>query len=376
MSNCGQCYAHLHILNGLDLKPGVPPLIHINKDVLTFGRNKKAVDVYIDSKLKSMISREHAKLERVENTDAEFQWRLSDLKSANGLFINSIKTPEAVLRDGDEITFGGGGGIKNGLELQSISSELVYVFRAANITQTKKRKSSELEEQTNEVSCKVIDIEAEEAEAKEAEKNPKRKKNEQEDDLNKLSVEEASKQKKLIEELEKQKNDLTVLLHKNECESKQKLEDQMKKVQQLQTVVDQRSDIEEEFTCPICFDLMVIPHTLHCAHSFCYLCLSHWLHQHKEKKECPVCRASAAKESVKSKSLENAIDKITKTRPQAVQEEYQKRKQSAQKKLEEIDSVRSLEQLILRARQQNLKFLSISDLWTPEERNNFMSGVA
>lgn len=47
--------------------------------------------------------------------------------------------------------------------------------------------------------------------------------------------------------------------------------------------------LEEEFVCGVCCDLMVIPTTLNCGHSFCRHCLARWFDVGK-KTECPICR--------------------------------------------------------------------------------------
>jgi late competence protein required for DNA uptake (superfamily II DNA/RNA helicase) len=38
-----------------------------------------------------------------------------------------------------------------------------------------------------------------------------------------------------------------------------------------------RSEIEEDFTCSICQDLLLNAHMLECSHSFCKDCLMMWL---------------------------------------------------------------------------------------------------
>ena len=52
---------------------------------------------------------------------------------------------------------------------------------------------------------------------------------------------------------------------------------------------DSGSGLEEEFTCGVCYDMLVLPTTLNCGHSFCRPCLSKWFAVDK-KAECPTCR--------------------------------------------------------------------------------------
>ena len=49
------------------------------------------------------------------------------------------------------------------------------------------------------------------------------------------------------------------------------------------------SEIEEEFQCAVCLDLIVLPTTLNCGHSFCRHCLAHWFDCGK-RTECPSCQ--------------------------------------------------------------------------------------
>lgn len=51
----------------------------------------------------------------------------------------------------------------------------------------------------------------------------------------------------------------------------------------------QLEELEEEFQCGVCFNLIVLPTTLSCGHSFCRHCLAQWFDFGK-KMECPSCR--------------------------------------------------------------------------------------
>lgn len=46
---------------------------------------------------------------------------------------------------------------------------------------------------------------------------------------------------------------------------------------------------DSEFTCPVCYELMVEPTTLSCGHTLCMHCLARWVLQSK-KRECPECK--------------------------------------------------------------------------------------
>ena len=47
--------------------------------------------------------------------------------------------------------------------------------------------------------------------------------------------------------------------------------------------------LDDEFTCGICFELMVLPTSLNCGHSFCRPCLASWVVS-SHRIECPSCR--------------------------------------------------------------------------------------
>ncbi|XP_042565053.1 E3 ubiquitin-protein ligase TRIM35-like [Clupea harengus] len=50
---------------------------------------------------------------------------------------------------------------------------------------------------------------------------------------------------------------------------------------------------EDDFTCPVCFDIFKDPVILLCSHSFCKDCLQKfWME--KKSKECPVCRRQSS----------------------------------------------------------------------------------
>lgn len=48
------------------------------------------------------------------------------------------------------------------------------------------------------------------------------------------------------------------------------------------------TDVTEEFTCTICYLLLVQPTTLTCGHTLCRDCLAKWYFT-SHKKRCPLC---------------------------------------------------------------------------------------
>jgi hypothetical protein len=71
-----------------------------------------------------MISRVHAHIAHLSND----QWKLRDNRSVNGIYVNSIKVGEAILNDGDVITFGGGGNAAFGSTKEQPEAEFIYKF--------------------------------------------------------------------------------------------------------------------------------------------------------------------------------------------------------------------------------------------------------
>ncbi|KAG2023834.1 hypothetical protein CC2G_001445 [Coprinopsis cinerea AmutBmut pab1-1] len=71
------------------------------------------------------------------------------------------------------------------------------------------------------------------------------------------------------------------------------------------------SKLEEEFQCPVCFDILVASHVANpCGHSFCGPCGWHWIVT-TGKKTCPACRTSLARTNkmLPNVSLDNAIER-------------------------------------------------------------------
>ncbi|XP_042560048.1 E3 ubiquitin-protein ligase TRIM35-like [Clupea harengus] len=73
---------------------------------------------------------------------------------------------------------------------------------------------------------------------------------------------------------------------------------------------------EEDFTCPVCFDIFKDPVLLLCGHSFCKDCLQKFWRE-KKSKECPVCRRqSSLDEPPLNLSLRNLCESFLKEKSQ------------------------------------------------------------
>jgi len=133
-----------------------------------------------------------------------------------------------------------------------------------------------------------------------------------------------------------------------------------------------KDDLEEEFTCTICQELILSAATLECSHSFCQYCIGNWL---ERKKQCPVCREPIQKEPVRSRTVDNAIGKIVATLSPKEKQNWDERVQNHSKQAQEEATHLKLKELIVTAKSRGLKFLSVFDNWTPEEKKIFQDGV-
>ena len=84
------------------------------------------------------------------------------------------------------------------------------------------------------------------------------------------------------------------------------------------------SSVAVEFTCSICCELFVRPHTLPCSHSFCQSCIAEWM---EWKNECPICRKEVTSQPVYCLALENAVDRYAETLSSELKLARQRRKE-------------------------------------------------
>ncbi|MBN3305797.1 NF7O factor, partial [Amia calva] len=74
--------------------------------------------------------------------------------------------------------------------------------------------------------------------------------------------------------------------------------------------------MEEDLSCPVCYDIYKDPVILTCSHSFCKACLEQYWAQ-KGSRECPVCRRRSSKDSPPiNRVLKNLCESFLKERSQ------------------------------------------------------------
>ena len=90
------------VLRGPAHVPSCIPLSHLAAGCwTTLGRDPETVDVLIDSsRAANVISRLHARLRRTASGAYELH-----SSATNGVALNGVRTQQACLKDGDEITF-------------------------------------------------------------------------------------------------------------------------------------------------------------------------------------------------------------------------------------------------------------------------------
>ncbi|XP_042560049.1 E3 ubiquitin-protein ligase TRIM35-like [Clupea harengus] len=81
-------------------------------------------------------------------------------------------------------------------------------------------------------------------------------------------------------------------------------------------MASKRSLPEDDFTCPVCFDIFKDPVLLLCSHSFCKDCLQKFWRE-KKSKECPVCRRKSSLDNPPlNLSLRNLCESFLKEKSQ------------------------------------------------------------
>eukprot|EP01117_Protostelium_nocturnum_P001431 TRINITY_DN1172_c3_g1_i1.p1 TRINITY_DN1172_c3_g1~~TRINITY_DN1172_c3_g1_i1.p1 ORF type:complete len:566 (-),score=217.33 TRINITY_DN1172_c3_g1_i1:222-1811(-) len=407
------CPAHLILVAKLQPSVALSQIVHLNKKEISCGRSTD-VDLVLDStKVPRMISRVHAKIQSSEEKDEEgrHKFKVVDNKSLNGIFVNDHKVTEHFLEDGDVITFGGGGNLALGILHKQEDSEFIYQirYRTTNPNNLKRKlsgtvsvedaeeeakKKQKLEEELKEKERLQQLLEerqrlSEEQEKKIKEFEEKLVEKEREfaafqerelartaeastnfyEQLQKINEQFEEKAKTLAEEKQKELEEQK----KHALELEQRAKDVEKQVKELENAqVSANQKFEEEFTCVICQEMIMAALTLECSHSFCGVCIMDWM---KKKKTCPYCNTPILKEPIRSRVLDNAIDKLIQSSKKEDRDNWENRMQRQKKLAVEQSQLNNIKALIKTAKEKGLPFLNMSNVWSQNDRVVFHKGL-
>ncbi|KAL0478963.1 hypothetical protein AKO1_007853 [Acrasis kona] len=411
-------YAKLCLLT--DTK-GVPKEVDIKTLQFSIGRAKNQVDLLLDPAEHSrMVSRVHCTIYGVPGEDGKISFRISDNKSVNGTFLNAKKIETSRLENGDLLLFTAGSGLQVGdfmdfstdnpstpfdklteQQKQDILSKrkdtFVYKFvvvddnfdrmvddltnhsfqNHSSSTPGSKRKLEQMDSSYSDfaqelkkrktaedaLNQRIMDLEKQLEEAK----NQLTKEQSQ---LQELITETQKANEGLVREHESRVNELLATI--NQLNQQQQAQQQAQ-AQQLQDAQEHgiMGDIEQEFTCAICQELIVSATTLQCSHTFCKPCLAEWI---KQKKVCPVCRKILTKPPTRNLTMENVLDKLMKNLSKEEQESRLRRRKDLIEAEERASQ--KLKELVETARHKGVKFLNVHDTWGPDEKKLFKTGVS
>lgn len=317
----------------------VPRVIDVSKPSTIFGRAPQC-DVILDSeRVPAMISRIHARLQRIEGSgEAACRWLLTDDRSMNGILVNDVRVRVSqFLASGDIVVFG----------KRVDPPEFEFVFEINGDCPTSPAK----------VARPVLGASASSA----ARPTPGAEELEQ---LLESGLRRIEEQRRKVDaerqSLEQEKEE-----HRRRAE-KEELEAQ-------RTALDV-AELHSELACAVCQDWLVHAATLRCAHAFCWRCIDDWLL--KGHFECPVCRGHVAQEPCRSRALDAVVRKAVGRCVEQEREEYEGRCKAADELMNRRQAEKvKLDESVRKALQDGKDFFQIDGKWSPKQRNTFSDGI-
>ncbi|XDV13900.1 hypothetical protein PO909_002207, partial [Leuciscus waleckii] len=126
---------------------------------------------------------------------------------------------------------------------------------------------------------------------------------------------------------------------------------------------------QDEFTCPVCLDLLKDPVTIHCGHSYCKICITDCWDQEDEKRvySCPQCRQTFSPRPALAKNtiLAELVEKLKKTKLPADcyagSGDDRHEENHSRKPHKVIDATGRLQDMICRKHDKELEMFCITD---------------
>eukprot|EP01117_Protostelium_nocturnum_P016958 TRINITY_DN6807_c1_g1_i1.p1 TRINITY_DN6807_c1_g1~~TRINITY_DN6807_c1_g1_i1.p1 ORF type:complete len:374 (-),score=142.24 TRINITY_DN6807_c1_g1_i1:32-1153(-) len=292
-----------------------------------------------------------------------------------------------------------------GTEMKQPNSEFVYEMRYRNSNALKRKLSrglsqgeleeevkkkqkleeelqriqnlqSELENNKNQLAEEAIRLQKKKEEIEEKEREEKEVNDRKEKEIRQLHKQNS----KTIEELQRlQESQKALEDEKNRIlrEQQEKVEESERIKKQLEEKIQKEEELEEEITCLICSDLIAIARTLQCSHSFCGNCIHQWI---KKSNTCPFCK-EPIKELIRSRVLDNAIEKIVAGLPKEDQDRFEERVnlyKGSEKEFELVEKeqaqVNQLTKRIARYKKKGKIFTpSLLGKWSDNDRRKFFN---
>ncbi|XP_025192737.1 nuclear factor 7, brain-like [Melanaphis sacchari] len=127
----------------------------------------------------------------------------------------------------------------------------------------------------------------------------------------------------------------------------EQLKNQKKENADLINVLNKMELHDEDFKCPVCFELFIVPSLLSCSHMFCEWCIDKML---EKSDKCPICRKQILQYTY-CLNTANIIKRMIERMPEKVKLKYEKVEASRSK-----DKPKSLQ---LRAEREKLELIRI-----------------